>query len=169
MKKSLIFLLVIMISAVFVQAEQKIGVVDSQRVILESARGKQTQNIIKAFAEKAQQEFKKREMEIKKLEKDLQSPALNAKTKADKAVSLERKKKDFRRLAEDKQAEGRRIQMQELQKIQKEVMPIIEEYGKKNGFTIIFDKNNSGISYISSTIDISTAIISIYDSKFAKK
>lgn len=169
MKKSLIFLLVVLVSAAFVQAEQKIGVVDSQRVILESARGKQAQNVIKAFAEKAQQEFKTRQMEIQKLEKDIQSPALNAKTKADKAVQLERKKKDFRRLAEDKQAEGRRIEVRELQKIQKEVMPIITEYGKKNSFTIIFDKNNSGISYISSKIDISTAIITIYDSKFGKK
>ena len=56
-----------------------------------------------------------------------------------------------------------------MQKLQKEVMPIIDKIGKSKGFTIVFDLSISGISYFDKTIDITDVVIKEIDTRYKTK
>ncbi len=162
MKKFIVLLSSLFILTAFVRAE-KIGVVNSQQVIIKSKRGLQVQNKIKKFSEKIQKELKSLADEIEKLKKDLESPALNQSTKEKKALAIQNKQTEFKRKREDAQRQYQQLQMRELENLRKEVMPIIQKYGKDNGFSVIFDLPNSGIAYLQEKVEITADIINLYN------
>jgi Skp family chaperone for outer membrane proteins len=44
-------------------------------------------------------------------------------------------------------------------------MPWISQYGKKSGFTIIFDRSRSGVVYFDQAIDITAEVIKAVDAQ----
>jgi len=53
------------------------------------------------------------------------------------------------------------------QRIQNELLPIIEQMGKENGLDVIFDLGKSGAIYFSPTVDITQDVILRYDASKA--
>ena len=105
MKKTLVLIFTIFTLGAFIYAETKIGVINPDEVILKTIRGKQVKQKLEKLAKKLQQQTTKKENEIKKLEKDLVSPALNAETRDRKSVELQNKKTNLKRFAEDSRKE----------------------------------------------------------------
>ncbi len=168
MKRSTILILTLAVMTMFVYSEVKIGVINAQKVIMGTARGKAIQKKLKAIGASKQQKVQQMQNEIKKLEKELQSPALNSDARDRKADQLQSRKTKFKRYVEDTQKELRRRYQKEIQTLQKEVMPIIDRIGKSKGFTIIFDLSIAGISYFDKTIDITDLVIKEIDKKPVK-
>jgi len=52
--------------------------------------------------------------------------------------------------------------------LEKAVMPVIDQIGKSNGFTIIFDITRPGIVYFDQAIDITPDVIKAFDNQFSK-
>lgn len=169
MKKTLVLIFTIFTLGAFIYAETKIGVINPEQVILNTIRGKQVKQRLEKLAKEFQQKTIKRENEIKKLEKDLVSPALNAETRERKAVELQTKKTNLKRFAEDSRKEWQAQWTKEMRKLTNEIMPIIKKIGESKNYTIIFDVQNSGISYFSKTIDITNEVIRDYNSKYPEK
>ncbi len=168
MKKTLVIVLTIVALSVVAYAEAKIGVINPQKVVSETIRGKQVKAKLEKLGDDKQQQIKGMEDAIKKLEKELMSPALNAEAKEKKAADLQGKRINFKRFVEDAQKEFQARYQKEMQTMYKEIMPIIEKIGAAKGFTIIFDLSNSGISYFDKTIDITNEVIKAYDQKYSK-
>lgn len=154
--------------SVAVYSQAKIGVINPQKVVSETIRGKQVKAKLEKLGDEKQQKIKGMEDAIKKLEKELMSPALNADAKEKKAVDLQGKRVNLKRYVEDAQKEFQGRYQKEMQTMYKEIMPIIEKIGAAKGFTIIFDLSNSGISYFDKTIDITNEVIKAYDQKYSK-
>ncbi len=169
MKKTLVLIFTIFTLGAFIYAETKIGVINPQQVILNTIRGKQVKQKLEKLAKGFQQKTIKRENEIKKLEKDLVSPALNAETRERKSVELQTKKINLKRFAEDSRKEWQAQWTKEMRELTNEIMPIIEKIGKSKNYTIIFDIQSSGISYFDKTIDITNEVIRNYDAKYPEK
>ncbi|MEN8153564.1 MAG: OmpH family outer membrane protein [Acidobacteriota bacterium] len=165
MKKTLIMVVTILTLTLFAFSEVKIGVINAQKVIMATKRGKQIQKKLENLGKSKQQKAQTMQAEIKNLEKSLQSPALNNTAREKKALELQAKKTNLKRYVEDTQKELRRNYQKEMQKLQVEVMPIIDQIGKSKGFTIIFDLSIAGISYFEKTIDITNLVIKEIDAK----
>jgi outer membrane protein len=54
-------------------------------------------------------------------------------------------------------------------RIQKELLKIVSQIGKKEGFLLILERRESGIIYSPDTIDISDRVIQEYNAVFAQK
>ena len=167
MRKSLVVMLALA-AALPVLAQTKMGVVDSRKVIMTSARGKQVTSALEQFSNEKEKQVTALRQELENLQKDLNSPALSNETKEKKAIELDSKRKNLERTMQDARQEWERMQIKELGKIREEVMSIIEEDGKNNSFDMIFDLQNSGIAYMKPVMDVTDEIIKIYDSRQKK-
>lgn len=165
MKRTLILIVTLITLAMFGFSEVKIGVINAQKVIMGTLRGKAIQKKLENIGKLKQQKVKQMQNQIKALEKELQSPALNNEARDRKTEELQSKKTKFKRFVEDTQKELRRRYKKEIQILQKDVMPIIDRIGKSKGFTIIFDLSIAGISYFDKTIDITDLVIKEIDLK----
>lgn len=154
--------------SVAVYSETKIGVINPQKVVTETIRGKQVKAKLEKLGEEKQQKIKGMEDAIKQLEKELMSPALNAEAKEKKASELQSKRVNLKRYVEDAQKEFQGKYQKEMATMYREIMPIIEKIGAAKSFTIIFDLSNSGVSYFDKTIDITNEVIKAYDQKYSK-
>jgi len=169
MKKTLILTITILTLAFYAVAEVKIGVINAQKVIASTKRGKEIQAKLENYGKSKQKKVEAMQAEIKTLETALQSPALNESAREKKAVELQTKKTNLKRYYEDTQKELRRKYQSEMQNLQKEVMPIIDKIGKSKGFTLVFDLSIAGISYFDETIDITELVIKEIDSSYNQK
>jgi len=77
MKKTLTFVFVILIAGLYVHAEMKIGVIDPQKVVQNTTRGKEVMKKLENLGKAKQKTITDMRNEIKGLEKELLSPALN--------------------------------------------------------------------------------------------
>ena len=169
MKKTLILILSVLLLSLFVFSELKIGVINPQKVIENTVRGKQIIAKFNTLRQSKQVTIQKMNNEIGKLEKELTNPALNTETRELKVRQLEDRKLKRKRFVEDAQKEFQSKYRGETQQLYKEIMPIIEEIGKAKGFSIILDLSTAGIAYYNKTIDVTNEVVAAYNKKFSNK
>ncbi len=169
MKRALTIGFVLASMTLCAYAEQKVAVVNPQKILATTIRGKQVRARLEKISEAKQVEIKKMEATIQKLEKDLMSPALNQDTREKKAAELQTHRVNIKRFVEDSQKEFQRNYQKEMQTLYKEIMPVIQQIGKAQGFTLILDLSSSGVSYFDPAIDITDTVIQAYDTKYKAK
>jgi len=157
--------LAILMPSAFAYSQTRIGVVNAQEVIEDSKRGAQIQKELSALQKSKAAAMQVLQEDVKRLEKDLLSPALNAETREDKSEQLEQKRKTLQRTYEDAQRELQRETQEKLLELEKEIMPLIAQYGKAGGFAVIYDRARSGIVYFDEAIDITEDIIRAMDAQ----
>jgi len=143
----------------------KIAVVDLQRVLMVSKPGKSAQADLKKQGDQIEEDFKAKETEIRNLKERLEREALvmSREMREEKEREYRIKIGDFemlrkKRITELKELEGRLVN-----KIREDLMEIMEETGKKEGYLLIMDK--AVAYYYPTTIDITDSIIQIYNDK----
>lgn len=165
MKKSFILIFTVIIFSVFAFSEVKIGVINGQDVIAKTKKGQAIRAKLESFGKAKQQQIENLEKEIVALQKELASPALNAETKRKKTRTMEDKKINYQRLVQDAQKDFQAQQQKEMMAFYNEIMPIIQEYGKAQGFTLILDLSSAGVAYFDKTIDITDAVVQTVNAK----
>ncbi len=166
MKKTIILIFAVLTLSFYMFSEVKVGVINAQDVVAKTKKGSKLQQKLEAKYKAKQELIKKKQEELKGLEKELSSPALNTETRSKKKRSFEDKRIALQRMVEDAQKEMQMETQRELMNLQKEVMPLIQEIGKAKGYTLILDMANSGIAYFDATIDITPDVIKAVDAKF---
>ncbi len=167
----LVFSLAILVIGGTAQQIVKIGVVNSQEVLENSVEGKKVMVQLQEKDKRNQAELSRRDEEIRGLQTKLNTQRLTLTQEALLNVSadLDRKKTDRQRFAEDSYREMNELTQRLFQRIQGELLPIIEQLGKEKGLDIIFDLRNSGAVYYSPTVDLTQEIITRYDAAKASK
>lgn len=166
MKRSMILILTVLSLSLFAFSEVKIGVVNGQDVIQKTKRGQSIRTRLENLGKAKQTQIENLEKDIVALQKDLNSPALNAETKEKKGRELEDKKISYQRVVQDAQKEFQAQQQKEMMTMYNEIMPLIQELGKAKGFSLILDVASSGIAYFDPSIDITNDVIKAVDAKF---
>mgnify|MGYP001072359568 CR=1 FL=1 len=175
MKKNLsiilgvVFILAMLVSPVFSQQVSKIGVVNSQEVLEKSSEGKKVIARLQERDKKNQADLAKLDDDIRQLETRLNTQRL---TLADEALmqmnsDLAKKRTDRQRLGEDSNRDIQELQFRLFNKVQSELIPIIEQLGKEKGFDMIFDLAKSGAVYFNPVVDITEEVIKRYDASKA--
>ena len=149
-----------------VNAQVKIGIINAQDVFAKTKAGMKIQEQLGQLQKKKEQEIQQLQEEINRLQKDLQSPALSDQDRESKKNQLNTKSTQLKRSVEDAQREFERESAKSLQNLENKLIPLINEYGKQNGFTAIFDLSRPGIIYFDNSIDISNDIIILVDNKY---
>jgi outer membrane protein len=145
--------------------EIKLGFVNAQRIIEESKSGKEAYKQLKELQDTHKQSVEAKKAEIDKSEEELQRQYLTLadSAKAEKEEQLRKAKKDFQRMLEDADADIGRREKAFLEKIDKEVMVIIQAIGKEKGYTLIFGQIGSAVLYANPVIDLTDEVIKKYD------
>ncbi len=169
MKKTLTLFITFFLLAGFIYSET-IGVVNTQKVINESIRGKQAKTRLENFMKTKQKYINNLRSQIKSIEKSLNSPVLNQDAREKKALELQGLKTKLKRYAEDSQKEFQIKYNKEMQNMIKEIMPIIQDIGKTRDFKLILNHTPQApiILYVDKTIDITNDVIKAYNSKYSK-
>lgn len=175
MKKSAIlfisFIFVFGIISVSHSAEKiKIGVLNLQKILKESTAGKlankeliQKGAVLKKKIEKEKQELEKMEKNIKK-----QTPVLSAEKIKKQKQEFNDRFVAFRKMQADYAKELNDLDTKIFRRMQKEVFNIAREIGKKEGYLMILERNNSGVIYLTNNMDITDQVIIKYNKKTAK-
>lgn len=147
----------------------KIGVVNSQEVLEKSAEGKRVLAQLQDKDKRNQAELSRRDQEIQELQTRLNTQRLTLTPEALRNLStdLQRKQTERQRFFEDAGREMNELAERLFQRIQNELLPIIEQMGKENGMDVIFDLGKSGAIYFSPSIEITQDVIQRYDASKA--
>jgi Skp family chaperone for outer membrane proteins len=163
--------LVILVSTGLAQQQIKVGVVNSQEVLEKSAEGKRVMAQIQDKDKKNQDSLAKLDEEIRNLETRINTQRLTLTQEAliNMSSDLDKKRTDRKRFAEDSLREMQAFTQRLFQRVQNELLPIIEQLGKDRGLDIIFDLARSGAIYFNPTIDMTQEVITRYDASKAAK
>ena len=145
--------------------ELKIGVVDLQKAMELSEAGQKAKTMFQKKVDRVQQDLKAKQDELALLKEELdrQSVLLSDEARMEKQSSYQLGLKDFKRLYEDAQEELRREDAKLSEKILKNLQEVIEDYGEKQNYDLIMEKTQSGLLHRNSSLDITSAIILLYD------
>lgn len=168
----LILFCAVSISLGFAQQQIKVGVINSSQILEKSEEGKRVIAQLQDKDKKTQGELARMDEEIRKLETRLNTQRLTLSEESilQMSADLERKRTERKRHAEDSMRDFQELQIRLYNKLQNELMPIIRQLGKEEGFDLIFDWAKSGVVYFNPTVDITEEVIKRYNaSKAAKK
>jgi outer membrane protein len=148
-------------------ADFKVGIVDLQRAVNESAAGKKAKDQFKVEFEKMQNGLKSEKDALDKLKDDLdkKSAVLNDDQRKAKADDFERRRRDLRRKLEDSDAELRKKDQDLTGSILKDLAVVIQQIGEREGYTVILENSSSSVLYGSKSIDITDSVIKAFDAK----
>jgi len=170
MKRKKFFLMAVALALVLsafslVQAQSKVGVVNSQDVLEKSVEGKRVIAQLQDQDKKNQDQLAKLDEEIRKLETRLNTQRITLTEEAALQLNsdLTKKRTERTRLSEDMARDMQELQYRLYSRLQNELIPIIEQIGKERGLDLIFDLARSGAVYFNPTIDITEEVIKRYD------
>lgn len=165
MNKKLLVLSMLLIFSLALFCEMKIAVVNSAEVIQKTVKGKAILSELQQIGQEKQKRINALQNEIQSLRADLEKP-LNAATKEEKQILLERKQTEYQRFIKDSQREFQRKQQQKMGLFQQQIMPLIKDYCEKEDYTLVLELNvNSPIVHFSESIDITDKIIQLVNEK----
>ncbi|MGD8538839.1 MAG: OmpH family outer membrane protein [Candidatus Aminicenantes bacterium] len=163
--------LAILVTFGYSQQAIKVGVVNSQDVLERSAEGKRVMAQIQDKDKQNNARLNALDDEIRNLETRINTQRLTLTQEAMLQLSsdLDKKRTDRKRLAEDSLREMQEFTGKLFQRIQNELLPIIEQLGKEKNLDIIFDLARSGAIYFNPAIDITQDVIARYDASKASR
>ena len=148
-------------------AQTKVGIINLQRAVLESAE------IKKASAE-MENKYKPRQAEIEKLQKEiagiqqsLQSGKLNALGEQDANAQGQRKQRELTRITEDLQADVDRERNEILGKSSQRMQDVVKKLATEKGLDIVIDISNA--VFFKDSLEITTEAITAYDKAYPAK
>ena len=151
------------------QSAQKVGVIEVGRIVQESAVGKESLARIQKISTAKQEDLTKRQNELRDLEKRIQEQGKSLSEEAMEKLQKDYQAKalDLKRFQDDAQRELEELQRKELTELEKKVLPVIEAVSKELGYTLVFNKFQSGLLYADDAVDITAAVIQKFNTAIA--
>jgi outer membrane protein len=147
----------------------KVGVIDVQRILTESVAGKEAMAKLKGLQDQKLAEAKSKQDEINQIRTRINEGRLSL--AEDKIAEMEKQAEDkviaFRRFQDDADRDLQKARDQAFDAIEKRVLPVINQVGAEGGFTVIFNKFQSGLIFADDKIDLTADVIKRFDSAAA--
>jgi outer membrane protein len=150
-------------------AMPKIGVLEVQRIVQESAVGKESLARVQKLQQGKQDELTKRQKELRDMEQKIQDQGKSLSEDAMEKLQKDYQTKalDLKRAQDDAQRELEETQRKELGELERRVMPVIDAVAKEQGLTLVFNKFQSGLLYADTNVDITEAVIAKFNTQIA--
>ena len=148
-------------------ADLKIAYVDIQKAVNESNAGKDAKKVITKEVEKFQRQIADKQKELQTMKESLekQAPMLTPDARTTREKEYQNKLREFQRWGEDTQNEinQKRIEME--RNISLALFKVIQKVGADEGYTLVLEKNENIVLFVSRTIDITDRVIKAYDAQ----
>jgi len=150
-------------------ADGKFGMVDLQKILVLSDAGKVAKEQLGGKAAKYDAEKSAKEEELKKLKADLerQNVLLSDSARGAKEKDYQQKLKEYQRFLKDAQDDLQARNDEMTNKIGEEIVKLVQEYGKKNGYTTIFIKHDAMV-YVDEKIDLTDELLKQFNASRKK-
>jgi len=165
-------LVLLAISTAWAEDGLKLAILDVQRIVDESEKGKKVSAEVRKFTDKKREEVEKKLAEREKkaidLEKQLKSGIMSDDAAKKKVNEFQKYSADVEKFARDSENEARKFASERKLSIIKSLEGIIEKMGKEKGYDIIFRYEN--VVFNSDKIaDITEDVITQYDALKEKR
>jgi outer membrane protein len=153
--------LLIVAVAVPAAAQNKIAIIDVQRVVTESDPGKEALGKLKQLSDAKVEEGRALQTDLAALQDQVQKQrfTLSEDKLAEMTKQIEDKGIALKRFEDDAQRDLNAARQRTLGGLEQQIMPIINTVGEEQGFTLIFNKFQSGLVYADQAIDITDDVI----------
>src|SRR3989304_2019529 len=154
-KRVLQIVLVVALSAMGVGSAAaqaaKIGLVDLQKVLVDSKKGKGILSKLQGDKDAKQKDGEAQEKKIRQMDADLekQRTVLSESARTERERALRKAKTDLRRTVDD---------------LNRDVTAVVRAYGQKNGCVLIMEVRAGGVMFGSDQADLTKEITAAYDS-----
>jgi outer membrane protein len=147
-----------------------LAVIDVQQVVQESAAGKESMARLQKLNNDKITEGKKLNDALETLRKqvDTQRATLTDAKVAELEKQIEDKQVEMRRFQDDAQQQLEEARRSELEALEKQIMPIINELGRELKLQLIFNKFQSGLVFADETLDITDQVLRRFNTKVTK-
>jgi outer membrane protein len=148
-------------------AELKVAYVDIQKAVNESNAGKEAKKVITKEVEKFQRLIADKQRELQTLKESLekQAPMLTSDARATREKDYQNKLREFQRWGEDTQNEINQKRAEMERNISMGFQKVIQKVGADEGYTLILEKNENIVLYVSKALDITDRVIKAYDAQ----
>jgi outer membrane protein len=149
----------------------KIGTVNFEKIFNNSTAGKAARTQIKAEGQRMNADLEKIQSEIKELQQllsqDGSAAVMNESARENKQWELNRKIEEVKALKNRFDRKIQELQMRLINTVRKEVLQIISDFGKKEGYLLVIEDIN--LVYAPQALDITDKIIELYNSQTKKR
>jgi len=151
--------------ATYAQQVTKVAIVNSQKAFQTSLEGKKAMTQLGDLDTKIKSNLQKMDDAIRLLENRLNTGRLTMTNEAllGLQADIDKKTTERKRYEEDQTREAQQLQQSLLQKIQTEMVAVIEAYAKEKGLELVLDAATAGVVTVNPSIDITDDIIKRYD------
>ncbi len=152
---------VAMLVATTVMAQVNIAVIDIQRVVTDSDAGKEALGKLQQLQEAKIAEGRAIQEQLDALREQLskQRFTLTEAKVAELSKQIEDRGIEMRRFQDDAQRDLDEARRTALGGLEERILPVIDEVGKENNMTLIFNKFQAGLVYADESVDITDEVI----------
>lgn len=160
-------LLMVFTSLTFAVEPLKIAYVDMQKALNYCEAGKEAKRQMTLEVEKMQKVFAGKQKELEKIKDDLEKrgSVLSETVRREKDREYQAKLRDLQRLQKDYEDDLRRKDREFTERILKNMEVIIKQMGEEGKYTVILEKNQPTILFISNSLDLTEEVIKRIDQK----
>ena len=153
------------LSSLALAQDSKMGMLNSQEILEKSVEGKRALAQVQAADKKYADDIAKLDEQIKQLQNRLSTQRTTLTPEAAMALQtdVQKKQTERQRAIEDASRGFQEIQARTLEKIQGDLIPIIEQVRKDKGLDLIFDVVKGGAIYFTPALDLTAEVIKRYD------
>ena len=147
----------------------RIGIIWVERLVQESAVGKEAFARVKKLNDQKKDEAEKLAKELRDMEQKLadQGQSMTDDKRDQLQKSYQEKAIAYKRFNDDAQRILEEAQKKELETLEKRVLPVIQQVGKEKGFTVIFNKFQAGLVYADDGIDVTDEVLKRFNTTIA--
>lgn len=146
---------------------QKIGVVDSQKVLDQSKAGKRAKGLMDDYLKSRQKVVDLDEQELKRLEEKItvQGAALTLEARRELQQDYQRKLEQYQRRVVELNREVQAKKNEVLREFNKGMEGIVKQIAQKDGYALILDQNgnNGPVLFHQGPMDLTDQVIKAYD------
>jgi len=146
-------------------AEAKIGVINMQAAIANTAEGKKVFADLQKKYQPRQQELQRLQQEIQAIQDQLskQQATLSDEEQGRLSRQVEDKQKLLKRSAEDAQTDFNHDRDEAVNKIVQKMVHVITDYAQQNGYALVLDDAQMPVYFASKQIELTEEMVKRYD------
>lgn len=176
--RTLFFILALvgMLSApatVWAQASLRIGVVDIQRALNETEDGRKAKQRLKNIFQKRQQSLDSRQNELKRMKEDIErqqrSGGISEKVLRSRLQTYQKGFVELQTIYVEYQRELAKKEAELTKGILARMQDILKRIGQAEGYEMIVERNEGGVTWARSDLDVTDRLIQTYNSGAGKK
>jgi outer membrane protein len=147
----------------------RIAVIDVERLVRDSALGKEAFGRVKKISDDKKAENDKLQKELRDIEQKLadQGQSLSDDKREQLQKQYNEKSIDYKSFTEKASRDLDQAQKKELADLERRVFPIITQLGKERGYTLIFNKFQSGLVFADDAADITDDVLKRFNTTVA--